>query len=79
MKLLYNAIGGWKTLVAVALVGIMFYANGTKASADEQLSLADCQRGRTTPRFYACEQAKATRELADTVARIEKKLPDFSK
>jgi len=60
-----------KTLVAVALVGIMFYANGTKASADEQLSLADCQRGRTTPsEFYACEQAKATRELADTVARI---------
>lgn len=80
MNKFYNAIGGWKTLVAVALIsGVFYVSNGTKASAREQFSLNNCQDAGTSSEFYACEQAKAARELADTVIRIEKKLPDFSK
>lgn len=28
--------------------------------------------------YYACEQAKAARDLADTIKSIEKKLPNFN-
>jgi hypothetical protein len=76
----YRTVGGWKTLAAIVLVSGAFYlSTGTKATAGEQFSLANCQSATNPGEFYACEQAKAARELADTVARIEKKLPDFSK
>jgi len=74
----YKTVGGWKTLLAVVLISGVFYsALGTRASAREQFSLNNCQDAASASEFYTCEGARAARDLADTVIRIEKKLPDF--
>lgn len=64
-------------LVAIALTASAYFISNS-VTAKERFTL-ECDQYDKPELYLACENARANRDLADTVMRIEKKLPDFSK
>lgn len=72
-------LGTFFVLALGAVLGsqIIAFADSRPSIENSRFSLK-CDRYEKAELYLMCEQAKAAKDMAETMKRVEKKLPDFN-